>query len=192
MGSIVGGYIAQKMKLKFEGLSYRPELLVLRHSKVPSILIEYLSHADLRDNQRLNDPYFRQQLAEATIEGYMNYVKMPIRSSRAKPVVKPVAKPVVASKPVNAGVAKQVAPVAAQVEKKATNNVMKINQEKPKKTVVKINTAVPDEPSPVQSGVGSKSGNGETEKAESGAVNRIVNLTFNYFKVSLGLGGVAQ
>lgn len=72
-GAVIGSHIAKKMGLKFEGLSYRPGLYVLRHSKSPAILIEYLSHANLEDNKKLNDDSYRQKLAEATVEGYALY-----------------------------------------------------------------------------------------------------------------------
>lgn len=96
-GKIIGKHIAKKMGLKFEGVSHRPELIVLKKSKAPAILIEYLSHANLKDNRKLNDPKYRQELAKATAEGYMKYWKLPAKkkvAAKKKSVKKKITKKV--------------------------------------------------------------------------------------------------
>lgn len=97
VGTVIGKHIAKEMGLKFEGLSYRPNLYVLRNSKSPAILIEYLSHANLKDNKKLNDDKYRRKLAEATVEGVaiysgvkINKPKPPEKKQPPKPAVQTV------------------------------------------------------------------------------------------------------
>lgn len=188
MGAIIGNHIAKKAGVKFEGVSFRPELLVLRNSKAPAILIEYLSHANLQDNRKLNDPNFRQKLAEATVEGYMKYWKLNIRTSR-KPVqtAKPAAKP-------------QAKPVAPNTVGKKSMSVMKINPVAPKvapklnkvtKPVIGTEKKTEENESNDDVKENSQELPNDNKRTES-PIKSLVKLTVGYFKVTFGLGGLSE
>lgn len=128
-GSVIGPHIAKKMGLKFEGLSHRPGLLVLRQSKAPAILIEYLSHANMSDNKKLNNPAYRAKLAKATVEGYAKYMGYKMKSAKPAPIAKkPVEQPVTAK-------------AVDSIEKEAKDSVQQITSDV-KNLTDEIETAV--------------------------------------------------
>ena len=66
--------ITKNLKLKNNGLR-RARLYVLRHSKMPSVLLEPAYMTDKSNFQKIKSPYFRKQLANSVVKGVENYFK---------------------------------------------------------------------------------------------------------------------
>lgn len=195
-GSVVGGHIAKKMGLKFEGLSYRPELLVLRQSKSPAILIEYLSHANPSDNKKLNDPVYREKLGEATVEGYAKYMGYKVHSSRAK-TVKPVAKksiPVKAAESVKdkaentvEGITKDVETLTTEIEKSVSPS--KADESK----MIKVGEQLKIKPVTQKSADFEKIANKTSEQTDitvPAIIKDSLKSGIDYLKISFGIGSI--
>lgn len=196
-GSVMGPHIAKKMGLKFEGLSHRPGLLVLRQSKAPAILIEYLSHANPSDNKKLNDPAYRAKLAKATVEGYAKYMGYKISPD------KPVQKPKPAAKPVSVKVAKTIEKDAKDSVEGITKDVMKVTDglesvvgpDKKDDNMIKIGEQLKIRPVTEKSGDFQKVFDKVEESVKEevtvpSIIKESLKTGLDYLKISFGLGGV--
>lgn len=179
-GEIIGDHIAWKMGLKFEGVSHRPGLLVLRQSKAPAILIEYLSHADLGDNRKLDDPNYREQLATATVEGYAKYAGYPIDPSKFVINEKPEPQPEPEAKPAENPNDGDTVKAAKAVEATAEKVIQKSDSKSGTETKVKILTKETEkELKSIQKDVDSMN--------IPGIVGSGITVGINYLKMSTGI-----
>lgn len=193
-GSAIGSYIAKKTGLKYEGLSHRPGLLVLRQSKSPAILIEYLSHANMSDNKKLNNPAFREKLAEATVEGYAKYMGYKVSSSKPKPkapIAKKEAVPVKAVASIEKEAEASVKAITDDVKSMTDDLESAVTPRTNDKKMIKVGEQLKIKP------VTEKSGDFESvsqERMKAITVPEIIKDSFqtgiNYLKLSFGIGQI--
>jgi N-acetylmuramoyl-L-alanine amidase len=89
--STKGKDLAQKVQTQLEtcspwadrGIKPRDNLYVLRATAMPAIIPEYGFISNTTEEQLVNDPAYRQRLAEATAKGICAYLKVPYKAPTA-------------------------------------------------------------------------------------------------------------